>query len=96
MDKMEKLCKVVEQELEKIAEKGLTTANLETAYKLVDIYKDLKNTEYWETKGEYYDTFWAKCRAAILTTECMLWMRMSMLCVAESVTVWADMLAMTE
>lgn len=55
MDKMEKLCKVVEQELEKIAEKGLTTANLETAYKLVDIYKDLKNTEYWETKGEYYD-----------------------------------------
>ena len=53
---MEKLCKVIEQELEKIAEKGLTTSNLETAYKLVDMYKDLKNTEYWETKGEYYDT----------------------------------------
>ena len=44
------------KELEKIAEKGLTTSNLETAYKLVDMYKDLKNTEYWETKGEYYDT----------------------------------------
>lgn len=56
MEKMEKLCKVIEQELEKIAEKGLTTSNLETAYKLVDMYKDLKNTEYWETKGEYYDT----------------------------------------
>ena len=55
MEKMEKLCKVIEQELEKIAEKGLTTSNLETAYKLVDMYKDLKNTEYWETKGEYYD-----------------------------------------
>ena len=56
MEKMEKLCKVIEQELEKIAEKGLTTSNLETAYKLVDMYKDIKNTEYWETKGEYYDT----------------------------------------
>jgi hypothetical protein len=56
MEKMKKLCELVEKELEKIAEKGLTTSNLETAYKLVDIYKDLKNTEYWETKGEYYDT----------------------------------------
>lgn len=52
---MKKLCELVEKELEKIAEKGLTTSNLETAYKLVDIYKDLKNTDYWETKGEYYD-----------------------------------------
>ena len=55
MEKMQKLCKIIEQELEKIAEKGLTTSNLETAYKLVDMYKDIKNTEYWETKGEYYD-----------------------------------------
>lgn len=56
MEKMEKLCKLIEEELGKIAEKGLTTSNLETAYKLVGMYKDLKNTEYWETKGEYYDT----------------------------------------
>ena len=56
MEKMQKLCKIIEQELGKIAEKGLTTSNLETAYKLVDMYKDIKNTEYWETKGEYYDT----------------------------------------
>ena len=56
MDKMKKLCELIESELSKIAEKGLTTSNLETAYKLVDMYKDLKNTEYWETKGEYYDT----------------------------------------
>ena len=55
MEKMEKLCKVIEQELDKIAEKGLTTSNLETAYKLIDMYKDLKNTEYWEQKGEYYE-----------------------------------------
>jgi hypothetical protein len=55
MEKMKKLCELIESELGKIAEKGLTTSNLETAYKLVDMYKDLKNTEYWETKGEYYD-----------------------------------------
>ena len=55
MEKMQNLCKIIEQELGKIAEKGLTTSNLETAYKLVDMYKDIKNTEYWETKGEYYD-----------------------------------------
>ena len=51
---MKKLCEVIEQELHKIAEKGLTTSNVDTAYKLVDMYKDLKNTDYWETKGEYY------------------------------------------
>lgn len=56
MEKMKKLCELIESELGKIAEKGLTTSNLETAYKLVDMYKDLKNTEYWETKGAYYDT----------------------------------------
>ena len=56
MEKMKKLCELIESELGKIAEKGLTTSNLETAYKLVDMYKDIKNTEYWETKGEYYDT----------------------------------------
>lgn len=55
MEKMKKLCELIETELSKIAEKGLTTSNLETAYKLVDMYKDIKNTEYWETKGEYYD-----------------------------------------
>lgn len=55
MEKMEKLCRVIEQELEKIADKGLTTSNIDTAYKLIDMYKDLKNTDYWETKGEYYD-----------------------------------------
>lgn len=56
MEKMEKLCRVIVQELEKIGDKGLTTSNIDTAFKLVDMYKDIKNTEYWETKGEYYDT----------------------------------------
>ena len=56
MEKMKKLCELIETELSKITEKGFTNTNLETAYKLVDMYKDIKNTEYWETKGEYYDT----------------------------------------
>jgi hypothetical protein len=55
MRKMEKLCKLIETELDKIAEKGLNTSNLETAYKLLDMYKNLKNTEYWDIKGEYYN-----------------------------------------
>ena len=56
MEKMKKLCELIETELQKIVDKGFTNTNLETAYKLVDMYKDIKNTEYWETKGEYYDT----------------------------------------
>lgn len=54
MGNMDKLCHVVEQELHKIAEKGLNTGNIDTAYKLIDMYKDLKNTEYWDGKLEYY------------------------------------------
>ena len=54
MREMEKLCKVIEDELHKISEKGLNTGNLDTAYKLVDMYKDLKNTEYWDVKSDYY------------------------------------------
>lgn len=56
MGDMEKLCRIIEEELNKIAEKGLNTANLETAYKLIDMYKDLKNTEYWDVKADYYMT----------------------------------------
>lgn len=56
MEKMKKFCELIEMELGKIADKGLTTSNLDAAYKLVDMYKDLKNTDYWETKEEYYDT----------------------------------------
>lgn len=52
---MEKLCNLICDELDKIAEKGLTTSNLETAYKLVDMYKDLKDAGYHEVKKEYYE-----------------------------------------
>lgn len=52
---MEKLCNLICDEIDKIAEKGLTTSNLETAYKLVDMYKDLKDAEYHDIKREYYE-----------------------------------------
>ena len=56
MEKMDKLCQMIEAELDRKIENGLATSNLEYVYKLVDIYKDLKNIEYWDLKGEYYGT----------------------------------------
>ena len=52
MMRHEKMLEIVCDEMDKIAEKGLTTGNLETAYKLVDMYKDLKTVEGMD---EYYD-----------------------------------------
>ena len=51
-----KLMQNIKDELDKIAEKGLNTGNLETAYKLIDMLKDMENVEYWKRKEEYYDT----------------------------------------
>lgn len=50
-----KLMENIHEELNKIAEKGLNTANIETAYKLIDMLKDMENIEYWKCKEEYYD-----------------------------------------
>ena len=50
------LCARIEDELSKIADNGLTTGNLEMTYKLIDMYKDIKNTYYWDKKVEYYNT----------------------------------------
>lgn len=49
------LCARIEDELSKIADNGLTTGNLEMTYKLIDMYKDIKNTQYWDKKAEYYN-----------------------------------------
>ena len=35
---------------ELMVEKGLSTANIEHAYKLVDMYKDLKQVEHWDNE----------------------------------------------
>ena len=44
------LCARIEDELSKIADNGLTTGNLEMTYKLIDMYKDIKNTQYWDKR----------------------------------------------
>jgi hypothetical protein len=51
------MCDAIEKEINKIADKGLTSSNLETAYKLIDMYKDLKTIEAMEEAGysEDYD-----------------------------------------
>ena len=57
---MHKLLEKVEKELHNIAEKGISSANLDTTYKLIDIYKDIKESEYYQSEideekggGEY-------------------------------------------
>lgn len=51
MGDMMMMCDAIEKEIGKIAEKGLTTSNLETAYKLIDMYKDLKTVEAMDDAG---------------------------------------------
>lgn len=43
----ELLCRV-KKELDNIAEKGITSSNLESTYKLIDIYKDIKEACYYD------------------------------------------------
>ena len=45
---MEDLLKRVKKELYAIADKGITSSNLESTYKLIDIYKDIKEAEYYD------------------------------------------------
>ena len=56
MDEMYRMGERIKEELDKIAEKGLNIGNLDHAYKLIDMYKDLKNVDYWEAKKDYYET----------------------------------------
>lgn len=52
-----KICNNVEMELEKIADKGLNRDNLETAYKLIDMLKDLKEIEMGESRASYCGSY---------------------------------------
>lgn len=59
---MHELMRKVKKELETIADKGISTSNLEITNKLVDIYKDLKEThkidlEICKLEEENEDTF---------------------------------------
>lgn len=49
---MDELMRKVKKELETIGDKGLTSSNLDTTYKLIDIYKDIKEACYYDTKVE--------------------------------------------
>lgn len=51
-----RLMECIESELEKIADRGLTSGNLDTAFKLVDMLKDIENIEYWRRKEETFDS----------------------------------------
>lgn len=45
----------VEKELDAIADKGLTTSNIDLAFKLIDIYKDIKESKYYDCEAENYN-----------------------------------------
>lgn len=49
---MDELLRKVKKELDNIGDKGLTSSNLDTAYKLIDIYKDIKEACYYEDQLE--------------------------------------------
>lgn len=61
---MHRLLERVEKELDNIADKGLSSSNLETTYKLIDIYKDIHEAKYYqaETKGSEDERYGARAR----------------------------------
>lgn len=59
---MKELLRKVEKELENIGEKGITSSNLDTAYKLIDIYKDIKEACYYEDQINNEDSYGARER----------------------------------
>lgn len=75
------LCARIEDELSKIADSGLTTGNLDMTYKLIDMYKDIKNTQYWDKKWSTTTLSLMRCAAATMTITAN---------VEESATAWGD------
>ena len=51
----EKMMDLIVEEMRKITTTGLKTTNIDTAYKIVDMYKDLKEAEVADAKKEYYE-----------------------------------------
>jgi hypothetical protein len=49
---MEELKEIIKKNLEKFTEDDINEENIENLYKLVDIYKDLENVEYWKKEEE--------------------------------------------
>lgn len=61
---MHKLMENIKTELHSIGEKGFTASNLDTAGKLVDMYKDLKYVEYMGDKEGLYGMEESEMRSA--------------------------------
>ena len=59
---MDELLRKVKKELSTIADKGLTSSNLDTTYKLIDIYKDIKEADYYEKCNEESELYGARSR----------------------------------
>ena len=55
---MDLLLKRVGKELETIADKGISSSNLDSTYKLIDIYKDIKEINCMDEKGSYNDKYY--------------------------------------
>lgn len=60
---MEELARKVKKELTNIADKGLSSSNLDTTYKLIDIYKDIKEACYYEEQLNCDSDFGARGRS---------------------------------
>lgn len=61
---MHRLLEKVEKELDNIGDKGLTSSNLDTTFKLIDIYKDIKESEYYDCKTREGDSYDARRRGS--------------------------------
>lgn len=56
--KTDKMMEVICDEIDKIADKGLSTSNIEIAYKLIDMYKDMKTVEAMDDyDGDSYNSY---------------------------------------
>lgn len=53
---MHKLKDMIVKEIDEIEQSGITKSNIGVLSELVDMYKDLCNVKYWESKMEYYDS----------------------------------------
>ena len=47
---LDNLCVEVEEQLQQVLEQKVQQGNVEYLYKLIDIYKDIKNIMYWKEK----------------------------------------------
>lgn len=51
--KLDRLCENIEAELNTISDRGLNSNNMDTAQKLLDMYKNCKKVEYMKQEGSY-------------------------------------------